>query len=346
MRKLILIFLIFICSDVYASFPELIAMRTLIDETFITGAPRKTLDISTYLSHPNSKIVIIEVKNVTGGVIAVGILPVGGTVFHQKNITAGESMTYAVQLNSSNEIAYQTNSASMELYLRSEWGGPHVHTYSDWTETGGTLDAWADIDITADVGSDAGNVEAIICQFNHIGDATPLAGIRENGGTEVFRNPSGWGIAKVDDSDIFEAFRDEDEAKNPGPNGRVYKVGWITRDSNFRAEVNVVAVTSVKDAWTERDFGKNRIAVVARQFSFLGTFLLDIRSTKESFDPMRVQISQRTALAAEVIDGVYEYYEQSGFAAIQYIEGYLSGPNMLQIRGTEMQIKGTEVRLQ
>lgn len=140
-------------------------------------------------------------------------------------------------------------------------------TPGSWT--GGS---WTDLDCTSHLGSDAGNVAAVIIEFRVDQQYSSMSNLcfRRNGstdGTWSFRygDSTVRAIVPVDSNDIFEYYLDI----NPGPNCEVYLRGYLLSDEcevvTNRLDKSLASTGSWQDVDVSGDFTDTALAV----FGFL-----------------------------------------------------------------------------
>lgn len=230
-------------------------LKVHTDQIPITGLTHNnqwnTVDLSSYLTHDDPKIVLICVykdQAVSGN---AGVRPVaagqpGGSGF--ANIVAftaqkaNDFNIIAVPLNSSNQIQYRLTNSACKIALMAEMGGDTVKTFSDYDYhvSGRTNNDWGEEDITALVGSDSENVEGVVCVMSNINQGRAM--IRAAGSSDTLIVPQATSqvsfiTAKVNDEDVFERWVSATEKGEA--TGSIFMAGYWTRDE--QAGVRLVA---------------------------------------------------------------------------------------------------------
>lgn len=273
----------------------------------------QTVDLASYLQHDDPKIVILEFTYTPFGVNGeYSARPVGDSFVRTGVVTAGsntpERDTVAISLGLGTSIEYRMGS-STHMYVVGEFGGDGVNALTTMPELPRSGGTYADYDMTTLLGAiapnDRGDVEAVICVLSTLSGGD--AGIRRNGGTggnfggQTPSEQLAWGVAKVDDEDIFEQFATS-TGKNNAANGWVNLVGYIRRGYGFEANPdpsNNISPAAGAAANVNVGLHADKTeteAIIRSQLNFTNTFFgMNIRA-KDSTNPnyLKTAISRVT----------------------------------------------------
>lgn len=132
-----------------------------------------------------------------------------------------------------------------------------MKTFDDWQATPGDIShavdtSWEDVDITAHVGADAGNVAGVYLFIQNTENNTNEVGVRKNGSSDtyifdLFNYDACYMAVGVDSNDVFELYMEDASAFN------VWMIGyWLNSEAEFLDEAQNVTPGSA-NTWTNTD---------------------------------------------------------------------------------------------
>lgn len=278
------------------------------------------VDLSSFVDD-DTEGVIIEIVN-TSNTNYEAQIRCNGSTDNLVNNMRSEWRAYthlAVKIDASNIIEISSQNSALKYYVVAKLKtGTVLNT--NWVDKSiGTTDVWTDVDITANVGADAGDVEAAILSISSaFGTSDEGVGVRRNGSTDTYENfqagatNSGYymAIVGVDDSNIFEHFVEN-------VNYSCYLVGYIKKNVGYTAVTDPSSQTATTtSSWTDLDL------TAATSADAVGA-ILRFGNTDGSRGDYRLRENGSTT--PETPSRVYSWLELAvGFDAGQVIEYYTS----------------------
>ncbi len=220
----------------------------------------ETVDLSSFLSHDDPKIVVIHMINThTVSVRVSGIKPVGSAMpdaRSKKTMQTTQTRQAPCSLAGGTSIQLFANNSEVDFYIHAELGGDDVIAYDDPTSLGTvTPNAWRTVDATTRLGSDAGQVSAVVLwlDWNNAGDW----GYREFGSVDNWHPnntsaSSTFGICRIDRVDRYQIYQSRSGGKSPTWEVWIYEVGFIRRNW-YHITDPVDRALNTTGAWTDED---------------------------------------------------------------------------------------------
>jgi len=265
-------------------------MHDLDDVTPGTTGSWQTVTLSGGVTIPDGSVgvTLLFVNTNTGSSYPIGARHYSSTQSFTNNLYANAQSQMTVGVDGSKRCGVYIGSADVYVYLVASYSSDEAVFFTDKVEyTGSNEYAWTTIDVTADVGADAGSVAAIFLEKNA---TSGPAGWREYGSSDtsfaLAQASHLTFIHPVDSSDRMDAY-------GVGPTGTDSSPMWLT--GYMKANVIWIAepytkLTPFSSGGTYQDLAPLPVGAVAGIYDIRTTSALSyaLRSTaEETLDPYR-----------------------------------------------------------
>lgn len=299
-------------------FLSALAAHGALFEPFTTGVQATTpaseawtdLDLTGTVASGASGVAIVAYDDAGSGSNTYGVRPNGNTTVASDTLSAGHSSLVMVKLDANLVIeVYGDTAGQIEYWVVGYFGDGAVFFQNPPDVSGATADAWNDIDVTSDLGGDAGSVAAVIVSTIHFDDGADTGyGLRNNGSsTAAITTYAGADrymsfIVGIDVDEVFEIYGDS----------TADLAGYILTDQSY-VEIDPPEDrdTTTDDAFTDDDVTSVTSSDASAVFMWRdpdGFERSTVRKNGGTGILFPVAISGGTSIVGLDASQIYEYY--------------------------------------